>query len=91
MGAAEAIRQAALRYCRGVDRLDPELMLSAYHDGATDDHGIFSGPAAAPRRCRGRRLRRVRCADDGPARGAWLRLVRGGPTYHAPLPHAIYR
>jgi hypothetical protein len=43
--AAEAIRQAALRYCRGVDRLDRELMLSAYHDGATDDHGVFNGPA----------------------------------------------
>lgn len=44
--AAEAIRQAALRYCRGVDRLDLQLMLSAYHDGATDDHGVFSGSAA---------------------------------------------
>jgi SnoaL-like protein len=43
--AAEAIRQAALRYCRGVDRLDPGLMLSAYHDGATDDHGVFVGSA----------------------------------------------
>ena len=44
--AAEAIRQAALRYCRGVDRLDEELMRSAYHDGATDDHGVFTGSAA---------------------------------------------
>ena len=44
--AAEAIRQAALRYCRGVDRLDGELMRSAYHDDATDDHGVFTGPAA---------------------------------------------
>ena len=44
--AAEAIRQAALRYCRGVDRLDAELMRSAYHDDATDDHGVFVGSAA---------------------------------------------
>ncbi len=44
--AAEQIRQAALRYCRGVDRLDAALMLSAYHDGATDDHGVFVGPAS---------------------------------------------
>ena len=43
--AAEAIRQAALRYCRGVDRLDADLMFSAYHDDATDDHGTFVGPA----------------------------------------------
>lgn len=43
--AAEQIRQAALRYCRGVDRLDAALMLSAYHEDATDDHGVFVGPA----------------------------------------------
>jgi ketosteroid isomerase-like protein len=44
--AAEQIRQAVLRYCRGVDRLDAGLMRSAYHDDATDDHGVFTGPAA---------------------------------------------
>lgn len=43
--AAEQIRQAALRYCRGVDRLDAALMFSAYHDDATDDHGVFVGAA----------------------------------------------
>jgi hypothetical protein len=43
--AEEAIRQVALRYCRGVDRLDVELMASAYHDDATDDHGVYVGPA----------------------------------------------
>jgi SnoaL-like domain len=43
--SAEAIRQAALRYCRGVDRLDADLMFSAYHPDATDDHGVFVGPA----------------------------------------------
>ena len=41
----EHIRQAVLRYCRGVDRLDAALMSSAYHDGATDDHGTIAGPA----------------------------------------------
>ena len=30
-----------LRYCRGVDRLDAELMFSAYHEDATDDHGVY--------------------------------------------------
>jgi hypothetical protein len=44
-GAAEEIRQAALRYCRGVDRLDAQLMFSAYHEDAIDDHGVFVGPA----------------------------------------------
>jgi hypothetical protein len=45
--AVEAIRQAALRYCRGVDRLDVALMRSAYLPGAVDDHGVYVGDAAA--------------------------------------------
>ena len=33
------------RYTRGVDRLDRELLLSAYHPDAIDDHGIIvAGP-----------------------------------------------
>ena len=32
------------RYTRGVDRLDRDLILSAYHPGAIDDHGAFCGP-----------------------------------------------
>ncbi len=36
----QAITDCLLRYCRGVDRLDRELMLSAYHEDAIDDHGI---------------------------------------------------
>ncbi len=35
----QAISDCLLRYCRGVDRLDAELMLSAYHPDAVDDHG----------------------------------------------------
>ena len=41
----QGIRDAALRYCRGVDRLDAELMKSAYWPEATDDHGVFVGNA----------------------------------------------
>ena len=32
------------RYARGMDRLDRELLRSAYHDGAIDDHVGFVGP-----------------------------------------------
>jgi hypothetical protein len=32
------------RYARGMDRLDRELVRSAYHDGAIDDHVGFVGP-----------------------------------------------
>lgn len=39
----EAIRDAALRYCRGVDRLDVECMKSAYWPEAVDEHGSFVG------------------------------------------------
>jgi len=33
------IRQVLLRYFRGVDRCDVDLIDSCYHDDATDDHG----------------------------------------------------
>jgi hypothetical protein len=39
----QAIQDCLLRYCRGVDRLDRELVLSAYHPDAIDDHGAFVG------------------------------------------------
>jgi len=37
------IYDAVMRYCRGVDRLDMELMKSAYHPGGIDHHTGFSG------------------------------------------------
>lgn len=37
--AKDEITDALARYCRGVDRLDAELVRSAYHEDATDDHG----------------------------------------------------
>lgn len=41
----EQIKDVARRYCRGVDRLDEDLMKSAYWPDATDDHGVFVGNA----------------------------------------------
>ena len=41
----ENIKNVARRYCRGVDRLDPDEMKSAYWPDATDDHGVFVGNA----------------------------------------------
>src|SRR5579864_3736476 len=32
------------RYCRGVDRLDREILASAYHHDAIEDHGFYVGP-----------------------------------------------
>lgn len=37
------IREVHLRYCRGVDRMDWDLVRSCYHPDATDDHGGYSG------------------------------------------------
>ena len=37
------IYEAVLRYCRGIDRHDTELMRSAYHPDAIDHHTGFSG------------------------------------------------
>ncbi len=39
----QAIRDVVLRYCRGIDRLDLELVRSCYHADATDEHGTFTG------------------------------------------------
>src|SRR4051812_34013002 len=44
--AVEEIREVVLRYCRGLDRLDADLLRSAYVPGALDDHGVFVGDAA---------------------------------------------
>jgi hypothetical protein len=34
----QAIHDVIFRYCRGVDRSDPDLILSAFHDDAIDNH-----------------------------------------------------
>jgi hypothetical protein len=39
----QEIHDCLHRYTRGVDRLDRELLLSAYHADAIDDHGAFLG------------------------------------------------
>ena len=39
----QAIRDVVLRYCRGIDRLDLELVRSCYHVDATDEHSTFTG------------------------------------------------
>jgi hypothetical protein len=38
-----AITDVHLRYRRGIDRMDWDLVRSCYHPGATDDHGPFRG------------------------------------------------
>lgn len=44
LAAMEAARQAVYRYCRAVDRLDPELLRSAFHADAEIDLGaIYAG------------------------------------------------
>ncbi len=39
----QAIRDQVNNYCRGVDRMDRELLSSVYHADAIDDHGHFTG------------------------------------------------
>ena len=38
-----AIRRVLYRYCRGIDRLDLEMVRACYHPDATDNHGDYSG------------------------------------------------
>jgi hypothetical protein len=42
-----AIQDCMQRYARGMDRRDRELLRSAYHDGAVDDHVGFIGEVDA--------------------------------------------
>lgn len=42
----EAIRDCIYRYCRGIDRADSELLLSAYWPDGTDQHGNFDAKSA---------------------------------------------
>jgi len=41
--AKQEITELLYRYCRGIDRLDWDLVRSCYHDDAYDDHSIFRG------------------------------------------------
>ncbi len=43
----QAITDVLHLYCRAIDRTDEELLASVYHPDAIDDHGSFSGDAAA--------------------------------------------
>lgn len=36
-----------MTYCKGIDRLDRDLLESVYHPDALDDHGVFVGPVGA--------------------------------------------
>ncbi|MEC9359997.1 MAG: nuclear transport factor 2 family protein [Pseudomonadota bacterium] len=38
-----AIRDVLERYCRGIDRLDADLVNGVYWDEALDNHGIYKG------------------------------------------------
>jgi hypothetical protein len=39
----QEIADVVLRYCRGIDRLDLDLVRGCYHPDATDEHGTFTG------------------------------------------------
>jgi hypothetical protein len=41
--ARQEIADVLCRYCRGIDRLDLELVRSCYHPDAYDDHGTVRG------------------------------------------------
>ena len=41
--AKQEISDAMMRYCRGIDRSDEELIRSVYHEDAYDDHGLGGG------------------------------------------------
>jgi hypothetical protein len=40
----QSIYEVLVRYCRGVDRCDEDLIRSTFHDDSYDDHGYWKGP-----------------------------------------------
>jgi len=46
LDARQQIHDVIMRYCRGTDHRHRGLLESVYHEGATDDHGFFSGSAS---------------------------------------------
>jgi hypothetical protein len=44
--ARQQIHDALMRYSRGCDRCDKDLIRSAYHPDGHDDHGMFKGSPA---------------------------------------------
>jgi len=61
--AKQEIRDALVRYCRGIDRLDMEMVRSAYHPGAYDDHGTYKGPVEGFIEHVGQGLRRFKATE----------------------------
>lgn len=41
------VQDILVRFCRGIDRLDVDLVKSCFHDDAVDDHGMFKGSGHA--------------------------------------------
>lgn len=41
--AQQEIRDVLIRYTRGIDRMDVDLVRACYHTEARDDHGAFRG------------------------------------------------
>jgi hypothetical protein len=42
-GGRDEIEAVLVRFCRGVDRLDEELIASCFHEDSLDDHGMYRG------------------------------------------------
>ena len=43
LNARQEIYDVLIRYCRGADLCDVQMMRSCYHDDGIDDHGFFNG------------------------------------------------
>ena len=82
VSARDEIRELLTRYCRGVDRMDAELIASAYHPDAIDEHGMtqFTGEtvgAVAVSMPKGARSSAQLSADAADLRALADRISRG--------------
>jgi hypothetical protein len=81
VAAQLTIRETLVRYCRGVDRVDRKMPLSAYHLDAIDDHGSSVGRTAEG----DVHHRRVRQRVTGPPAPHHQCVRRGRPSRCGPV------
>jgi SnoaL-like domain len=85
----QSIYEVLVRYCRGVDRCDEDLIRSAFHEDSYDDHGYWKGPGRELAAFLADRLRKTNSATTHSITNVFIELdgdvARSESQVHATL------